>query len=55
MGRLGEIFRTHGPEYRARFADRMSRDQLRAMRDIEACHTPALGEGALALPPLREA
>lgn len=44
MGRLGEIFRAHGPEYRARFGDRMSSDQLRAMRDIEACHTAAAGQ-----------
>ena len=44
MGVLGEIFRAHGNEYRCRFADRMSADQLRAMRDIEACHTPAAGE-----------
>ena len=32
MGRLGEIFRAHGEEYRARFGARMSLDQLRAMR-----------------------
>ena len=44
MGALGEIFRAHGDEYRARFADGMSRDQLRAMRDIEACHTSAAGK-----------
>jgi len=44
MGSLGEIFRTHGPEYRARFASRMSLDQRRAMHDIEACHTSAVGE-----------
>jgi len=44
MGRLGEIFRAHGREYRARFGDRMSLDQLRAMQAIEACHTPAAGE-----------
>jgi len=44
MGRLGEIFRAHGQEYRARFGARMSLDQLRAMRAIEACHTPAAGE-----------
>lgn len=43
MGRLGDIFRAHGEEYRARFADRMSLDQLRAMRAIETCHTPAAG------------
>jgi len=44
VGSLGEIFRAHGEEYRARFAERMSLDQLRAMRDIEACHTAAAGE-----------
>ena len=44
MGVVGEIFRAHGPEYRARFASRMSVDQLRAMRAIEACHTAAAGE-----------
>jgi len=44
MGRLGDIFRAHGPEYRARFAEDMSLDQLRAMFAIEACHTPAAGE-----------
>ena len=50
MGRLGEIFRAHGDEYRARFASRMSVDQLRAMRDIEACHTPAAGRARWACP-----
>jgi len=44
VGRLGEIFRAHGDAYRARFANRMSLDQLRAMRAIEACHTSAAGE-----------
>jgi len=44
VGSLGEIFRAHGDEYRARFAEQMSLDQLRAMRDIETCHTPAAGE-----------
>ena len=44
MGRLGEIFRAHGPAYRARFAKGMSTDQLGAMEDIEACHTPAAGQ-----------
>lgn len=43
MGKLGDIFSTHGSEYRRRFADRMSIDQLRAMHDIERCHTPAAG------------
>jgi hypothetical protein len=43
VGVLGEIFRAHGDEYRRRFASRMSVDQIRAMRDIETCHTPAAG------------
>lgn len=50
MGVLGEIFRTHGPKYRARFADRMSTDQLRTMHDIEACHTPAAGKALWSCP-----
>ena len=50
MGALGEIFRAHGKEYRARFADRMSLDQLRAMRDIEACHMPAAGKALWCCP-----
>jgi len=43
MGRLGEIFRAHGADYRKRFGERMSVDQLRAMRALERCHTPAAG------------
>jgi hypothetical protein len=50
VGVLGEIFRAHGPEYRARFGDRMSRDQLKAMEDIEACHTHAAGKARWACP-----
>ncbi len=43
MSRLGAILRAHGPAYRQRFEPRMPTDQLRAMRDLAACHTPALG------------
>jgi hypothetical protein len=43
MGKLGDIFRTHGDEYRRHFAERMSLDQLRAMDAIEKCHTPEAG------------
>jgi hypothetical protein len=43
MGKLGDIFRTHGPEYRRRFDERMSLDQLRTMTAIEKCHTPEAG------------
>ncbi len=50
MGVLGEIFRAHGEEYRARFANRMSLDQLKAMDDIEACHTAAAGRARWACP-----
>jgi len=43
MGKLGDIFHAHGPEYRKRFAKDMSLDQLRAMSAIETCHTSAAG------------
>jgi len=47
---LAEILRRHGDAYRARFAARMSRDQLRAMRAIERCRTEALGGSLWACP-----
>ena len=43
MSRLGAILRAHGGAYRDRFGARMSADQLRAMRDLAACNSPALG------------
>lgn len=43
MGALAEIFRRHGPAYRAQFAARMPSDQLKVMRAIERCRTPELG------------
>jgi hypothetical protein len=43
MSRLGAILRAHGDGYRDRFGARMSADQLRALRELAACHTPALG------------
>jgi hypothetical protein len=43
MGKLGDIFRTHGPGYRKRFETLMSLDQLRAMDAVGTCHTPAAG------------
>ena len=43
MSRLGAIFRAHGRDYRDRFGSRMSADQLRAMRELSDCHTPAMG------------
>ena len=43
MEEVAEIFRTHGPEYLAKYGSRMPRNHLRAMRDIEQCRTPVLG------------
>jgi hypothetical protein len=43
MVEVAEIFREHGPEYLAKYGERMPRSHLRAMRDIERCRTPVLG------------
>src|SRR6266536_5213614 len=43
MLEVAEIFRLHGPEYRARFGARMLPSHLRAMQDIETCRTASLG------------
>lgn len=43
MPGLADIIRRHGPEYLRQFGDRMSVDQHRALRDIAACRTPAMG------------
>jgi hypothetical protein len=43
MLEVAEIFRLHGPAYRAKFGDRMLPSHLRAMQDIEQCRTAALG------------
>ncbi len=43
MVEVADIFRLHGPAYRAQFADRMLPSHLRAMQDIEQCRTAALG------------
>jgi len=40
---LADIVRRHGLAYRQQFGDRMSADQLRALRDIAVCRTPVLG------------
>jgi hypothetical protein len=40
---LADIFRYHGPAYLARFADSLSVQQKRALRDIVLCRTAALG------------
>ena len=43
MLEVAEIFRLHGPEYRAKFGERMLPAQRRAMQDIEQCRTAVLG------------
>ncbi len=43
MVELADIFRRHGPQYRAKFKHRMLPSHLKAMRDIEQCRTEALG------------
>jgi Putative transposase/Transposase zinc-binding domain len=40
---LADIFRLHGPDYRARFQPQMPPSHLRAMEAIENCRTEALG------------
>ena len=43
MLEVADIFRLHGPDYRAHFANRMLPSHLRAMQDIETCRTATLG------------
>jgi len=43
MVELADIFVRHGPEYRARFEDRMPGNHLKVMRAVERCRTEALG------------
>ena len=43
MRELADIFRRHGPAYRAKFADRGLPSHLAAMEAIEQCRTEALG------------
>jgi len=43
MLEVADIFRLHGPEYRAKFSTRMLPSHQRAMQDIEDCRTESLG------------
>jgi hypothetical protein len=43
MLEVADIFRLHGPEYRAQFSKRMLPSHRRAMQDIEQCRTATLG------------
>jgi hypothetical protein len=40
---LAEIFRRYGPQYRAKYGDKMLPSHRQVMRAIERCRTPALG------------
>jgi hypothetical protein len=43
MVEMAELFRLHGPQYRAKFGDQMPQSHLRAMEAIAQCRTEALG------------
>jgi len=43
MVELADIFRRYGPEYRARFGNRMLPSHIRAMEDIVHCRTSQMG------------
>jgi len=43
MLEVADIFRLHGPAYRAQFGNRMLPSHRRAMQDIETCRTASLG------------
>jgi hypothetical protein len=43
MLEVADIFRLHGPQYRAQFGKRMLPSHRRAMQDIEQCRTETLG------------
>ena len=43
MLEVADIFRLHGPDYRAQFGNRMLPSHHRAMQDIETCRTESLG------------
>jgi hypothetical protein len=43
MLEVADIFRLHGPDYRAQFGNQMLPSHRRAMQDIETCRTATLG------------
>jgi hypothetical protein len=47
MIELADIFRHHGPAYRAKFADRLLPRHRAALEAIEHCRTAALGGASL--------
>ena len=43
MLELADILRKYGPAYRAKYGDRMLQSHIKAMDDILACRTDAMG------------
>jgi hypothetical protein len=43
MTELADVFHRYGPQYRAKYGDKILPSHRQAMRDIERCRTPALG------------
>ena len=43
MLEVADIVRLHGAAYRARFGQSLEPSQRQALRDLEACRTPACG------------
>ena len=43
MLELADVFREYGPEYRAKYGDRMLQSHKKAMQDIECCRTEVMG------------
>jgi Transposase zinc-binding domain len=54
MLEFAEIFRRHGPAYRAQFGNRMPPNQRKVMADIEACRTEELGGHGFRCEPCQE-
>ena len=50
MVEIADIFRQHGPAYRARYGARIPSNHLKAMAAIEACRTETLGGHLYACP-----
>jgi hypothetical protein len=54
MVELADIFRQYGPAYREQFGERMPASHRKAMAEIEACRTEALGGHVYACPACNE-
>ena len=54
MAEVADIFRIHGPDYRAKYGTQMLPSHLKAMQDIEQCRTEALGGNIYYCEPCQE-